>query len=213
MTYIENVFICIAVPLMLSLLFIRGNQRKFTMFLCVGMFICMLSAYVNSFFMEFYNVDGTTAAIEISPVCEEIMKLVPLLFYIIIFEPKPEEITPAAISIAVGFATFENVCYMSENGAGDFTFLIIRGMSAGAIHILCGCAVGLGIAYVFRKRWLVAAGTVGILGACIVFHALYNLLITAEGMWQTIGYFFPSVLIICIFVLKILLPKVKIILE
>ena len=213
MTYIENVFICISVPLLLSLLLVKGTQRRFTLLLCIGMGICMVSAYVNSFFMVLYQVDGVTAAIEISPVCEEILKLVPLLFFILIFEPEPREITPAAISIAVGFATFENVCYLSENGAGNFTFLLIRGMSAGAIHILCGIAVGYGIAYVFRQRWLAVTGTVGILGACIVFHAIYNLLVTAEGVWQTVGYMFPSVLILCIFGSRILLPKVHIRLE
>ena len=213
MTYIENVFICISVPLLLSLLLVKGAQREYTLLLCIGMGICMVSAYVNSYFMVLYQVDGVTAAIEISPVCEEILKLVPLLFYILIFEPEPKEITPAAISVAVGFATFENVCYLSENGAGNFTFLLIRGMSAGAIHILCGIAVGYGIAYVFRQRWLAVTGTVGILGACIVFHAIYNLLVTAEGMWRTIGYMFPSVLILCIFGLRILLPKVHIRLE
>ena len=213
MTYIENVFICISVPLLLSLLLVKGAQRKYTLLLCIGMGICMVSAYVNSYFMVLYQVDGVTAAIEISPVCEEILKLVPLLFYILIFEPEPKEITPAAISVAVGFATFENVCYLSENGAGNFTFLLIRGMSAGAIHILCGIAVGYGIAYVFRQRWLAVTGTVGILGACIVFHAIYNLLGTAEGVWRTIGYMFPSVLILCIFGLRLLLPKIHIRLE
>ena len=98
MTYIENVFICISVPLLLSLLFVKGALRRYTLFLCIGMGICMVSAYVNSFFMELYQVDGVTAAIEISPVCEEILKLVPLLFFILIFEPKPKEITPAAIT-------------------------------------------------------------------------------------------------------------------
>ena len=80
MTYIENVFICLSVPLLLSLLFVKGTLRRYTLFLCIGMGICMVSAYVNSFFMELYQVDGVTAAIEISPVCEEILKLVPLLF-------------------------------------------------------------------------------------------------------------------------------------
>ena len=80
MTFIENVFICISVPLLLSLLLVKGTQRRFTLLLCIGMGICMVSAYVNSFFMVLYQVDGVTAAIEISPVCEEILKLVPLLF-------------------------------------------------------------------------------------------------------------------------------------
>ena len=128
-----------------------------------------------------YGVDGTVAAIEITPVCEEVMKLLPLLFFYLIFEPEPKEMPAAAIAIAVGFATFENVCYLTENGAANFNFLLIRGISAGALHILCGVLSGFGVSHVFRCRWLAVTGTVGILGACIGFHAIYNLLITAEG--------------------------------
>ena len=35
MTYIENVFICISVPLLLSLLFVKGTLRRYTLFLCI----------------------------------------------------------------------------------------------------------------------------------------------------------------------------------
>lgn len=196
MMHIENIFVCITVPLLVSLFFIKEKQRCYTLFICVGMGICMASAYVNSFVMSLYEADPVSTAIQIAPVCEEVMKLLPLLFYILIFEPKPGEIVPAAIAIAAGFATFENVCFLSENGAGNITLLLVRGLSAGALHILCGIAMGYGIAYVFKQRWLAAAGTLGILGANIVFHALYNLMVTAEGMWQSIGYIFPSILIL-----------------
>ncbi len=196
MMHIENIFVCITVPLLVSLFFIKEKQRCYTLFICVGMGICMASAYVNSFVMSLYEADPISTAIQIAPVCEEVMKLLPLLFYILIFEPKPGEIVPAAIAIAAGFATFENVCFLSENGAGNITLLLVRGLSAGALHILCGIAMGYGIAYVFKQRWLAAAGTLGILGANIVFHALYNLMVTAEGMWQSIGYIFPSILIL-----------------
>lgn len=213
MAHIENIFICITVPLLISLFFIKGKQRSFTMFICIGMSICMASAYVNSFFMTMYGADAVSTAIQIAPVCEEIMKLLPLLFFILIFEPRPGEIIPAAIAIAAGFATFENVCYLSENGAGDITLLLVRGVSAGALHILCGIAMGYGIAYVFKQHWLAAAGTLGILGANIVFHAIYNLLVTSDSAWQEVGYIFPSLLILCIFVLKGLLPKINLRLE
>lgn len=196
MMHIENIFVCITVPLLVSLFFIKEKQRCYTLFICVGMGICMASAYVNSFVMSLYEADPISTAIQIAPVCEEVMKLLPLLFYILIFEPKPGEIVPAAIAIAAGFATFENVCFLSENGAGNITLLLVRGLSAGALHILCGIAMGYGIAYVFKQRWLAVAGTLGILGANIVFHALYNLMVTAEGMWQSIGYIFPSILIL-----------------
>ena len=169
--------------------------------------ICLLSAYVNSFFMWLYGVDGTVAAIEITPVCEELLKMLPLLFYFLIFEPEPRELPMVAIAIAAGFATFENACYLTENGAANFSFLLIRGISAGGLHILCGILSGFGISYVFRHRWLSVTGTAGILGACTGFHGIYNLLITADGGWKTAGYLFPSILILCLFIAKIVLPK------
>ena len=58
MMYIENIFICIAVPMLLSLLFIPGEARKYTFFVTTGMGMCMLSAYVNSFFMNYYGADA-----------------------------------------------------------------------------------------------------------------------------------------------------------
>lgn len=196
MMYIENIFICISIPLLLSMLFIQGEARKQRLFICVGMGICMLSAYVSSFFMNYYNVDAVEAAIEITPVCEEVMKLLPLLFYILIFEPQREEIPRVAIAIAVGFATFENVCYLTQNGAADFGVLLVRGLSTGALHILCGILIGFGIAYVFKQKSLVVTGIVGMLGACSVFHAIFNLLVSAEGVWKIIGYSFPSIMIL-----------------
>ena len=210
MTYIENIFLCLALPLILSLFFIRARARSFPLFIVAGMSVCLLSAYVSSFFMGYCEADARATVIEITPVCEEILKLLPLLFYQLIFEPKPKELPGAALAIAVGFATFENVCYLTENGAEDFTFLLIRGISAGALHILCGALSGYGIARVFRHRWLALTGTVGILGACIGFHGIYNLLITAEGAWKIAGYLFPSVLLVCLFVVRRLLPRLNI---
>ena len=73
MTYIENIFLCLALPLILSMFFIKGRVRRYALFLTVGMAVCLLSAYVSSFFMGQYGVDGTVAAIEITPVCEEVI--------------------------------------------------------------------------------------------------------------------------------------------
>lgn len=202
MTYIENIFLCLAIPMILSLFFTAGKSRKYTVFVICGMAMCLLAAYVNSFFMGYYLTDAKVASIEIAPVCEEVMKLLPLLLYFAVFEPKPRELPAAAIAIAVGFATFENVCYLTENGAEDIRFLLIRGISAGALHILCGILTGFGISYVFRRRWLAVTGTVGVLGACVGFHAIYNLLISAEGNWRMTGYLFPSLLILALFLAK-----------
>lgn len=207
MTYIENIFVCLAVPLLLSLFFTRGGARKFAVFLVLGMLMCLLSAYISSFFMGYLGVDTVVTAIEITPVCEEAMKLLPVLFYLLIFEPTPRALPAVAIAVSVGFATFENVCYLAENGAEDLSFLLVRGFSAGALHVLCGIVCGYGIAYVFRRRFLTLTGTVGIFGFCTGFHAIYNLLVTADGAWRAAGYLFPSLLIALLYTLSRLLPQ------
>ena len=56
MTYIENIFLCLAIPMILSLFFIKGRSRSYTLFVTIGMGICLLSAYVNSFFMFFSTI-------------------------------------------------------------------------------------------------------------------------------------------------------------
>lgn len=213
MTYIENIFICLVVPLMLTLFFTSGNVRRFITFIIVGMGVCLLSAYITGFAMSRYGTSQTIVAIEIAPVVEEVMKLLPILFYLLVLEPHPRRLPIAAISVAVGFATLENVCYLTENGAANFYYLLIRGMSAGALHILCGIICGFGISYVFRHSWLKLTGTVGILGFCSGFHAIYNLLITADGAWKAAGCVFPSLLIVCLFFARKLLPHFLIMLK
>ena len=202
MTYIENVFVCMAAPLMVALLSLKRGQRAALVFCLAGMGACLLSAYLNTFFAQLYQADAVNAATQIAPVVEEIMKLLPLLFFYLIFEPAPQELPAAAIALAAGFATFENVCYLTENGAADFRFLLIRGIAAGALHILCGVLSGFGVSQVFCRRWLAVTGTAGILGACTGFHAIYNLLITAEGGWRMAGYLFPSALLAVLAILS-----------
>ena len=209
MTYIENVFICIAIPLILSMLFTRGRARSFTVFVTIGMTVSLLSAYVSGFFMSALGADAVISAIEITPVSEEVMKLLPTLFWFLIYEPDIRKLPDVAIGIAVGFATFENVCFLAENGAEDIRFVLIRGISAGALHILCGIMTGFGLSVVFRQRWLALTGTVGILGFCIGFHAIYNLLITAEGAWRVTGYLLPSVMIVVLGVVGRFAPRLE----
>ena len=106
-----------------------------------------------------------------------------------------EEIKIAAVITALSFATFENVCYLIQNGAGHFSFIFFRGIGTGAMHVICGAIVGGGLAYVWRRMWLKIAGTCGLLGAVITFHAIYNLLIAYGGAAQYIAYLLPVLIL------------------
>ena len=36
MTYIENIFLCLAIPMILSLFFIKGRSRSYILFVTIG---------------------------------------------------------------------------------------------------------------------------------------------------------------------------------
>ena len=195
MTYIENVFVCMAAPLVVALLSLKRGQRAALVFCLTGMGACLLSAYLNTFFARLYQADAVNAATQIAPVVEEVMKLLPLLFYLLIFEPKTEQIKISAVITALSFATFENICYLIQNGAGHFSFIFFRGIGTGAMHVICGAIVGGGLAYVWQRTWLKIAGTCGLLGAAITFHAIYNLLIAYGSAAQYIAYLLPVLIL------------------
>ena len=197
MTYIENIFLCLALPMLLSLLFTSGSPRRFTLFVVLGMATCLLSAYVSSFFMGYYGADGTTAAIEITPVCEEGMKLLPLLFFLAVFEPPFARFRLAAVIVAASFATFENICFLTQNGADQILFLLIRGFGTGAMHVVCGNVYGGVLRPVWDSRPLRAACLFALLCVAIIYHAIYNLLVSAGGTPQLIAYFVPLPTALC----------------
>ena len=101
---------------------------------------------------------------------------------------------PRCVPIALAFATFENVCYLIQNGADRCSFIFFRGFGTGAIHVGCGVIVGAGLAYAWQRTWLKVAGTCGLLGAAITFHAIYNLLIAYGSTAQYIAYILPVLL-------------------
>ena len=109
--------------------------------------------------------------------------------------PLPRVCKPAAVTIALAFATFENVCYLIQNGADRFSFIFFRGFGTGAMHVLCGLIVGGGLAYAWQRTWLKIAGTCGLLGAAITLHAIYNLLIAYGGAAQYVAYALPVLLV------------------
>ncbi len=191
MTYIENIFVCIAGPLLLATLYMGKKYYDIFFFCIAGMGVCLLSAYINTFFAKLYNANFINATTQIAPVVEEVMKLLPLLFYLLVFEQKPDEINKSVLIVATSFATFENICYLIENGAAQLSFILVRGFGTGAMHIVCGAIASYGLVYVWQHGWLRIAGTFGLLGAAITFHAIYNLLIAHGGITQYIAYSLP----------------------
>ena len=191
MIYAENILVCIAIPLLLSLLFIRGSVRRFVASFLLGMGVCLLAAYISGFLNYASGMGAEDTAIFISPIVEEIMKYLPLLFFLYMFQPEDDSFTMIALGIGVGFATFENCCYILSSGAERLAYVLIRGMAVGVMHLVSILALAMGIVIARRYRALTFPGIVGALSLSATFHALYNLLVSEPGITTIIGYVIP----------------------
>ena len=94
MTYIENIFICMVSPLLVAALCMGRRQLRFFLFCIAGMGVCLLSAYINTFLAAVCQADALAATAEIAPVVEEMMKLLPLVFYLLVFERREIKSSP-----------------------------------------------------------------------------------------------------------------------
>lgn len=191
MIYAENIFLCITAPLLLSLFFLRKNAKRFVVFFLAGMGICLLGAYISGFFLRLADLEEGETAIFISPIVEEILKLLPLLLFLFLFEPTDEAFLDAAIGIGIGFATFENCCYILSAGAESLPYILIRGLAVGVMHLVTTLAVSLALIMARRIRMLSVPGISGSLTLSMIFHALYNLLVSQSGISSVIGYALP----------------------
>ena len=191
MNYIENIYVCLAAPLLIAAVCMRGRGRTMNLFVLAGMTVCLLSSYINTFIAAAAGVDALTASLEIAPMTEELMKFLPILFFLLVFEPGKEELTGGIIMTAVGFATFENACYLADSGAAQILHLLIRGFGTGAMHVVCGFLIAIGFLYLWDRVWLRLAGTIGLIAIAITYHGIYNILVSQTGAAAMIGYLIP----------------------
>ena len=191
MIYAENILICIAFPLIVTLFFLTKSARRFVSSFLVGMVVCLISAYINGFIDMILEFPSADMPVFISPMIEEIMKLLPLLFYFLIFSPGEKDFLIAAIGLGAGFATFENCCYILTSGANKLPYIMIRGLAVGVMHIVCIIFVSIGLIILRRFKTVSVAGIVGALALSMTFHALYNLLVSEPGITSYLGYALP----------------------
>lgn len=209
MIYSENILICIVIPLVISLLFTRKSTRRFITAFISGMVICLISAYISGFISFALEVDQEYTAIYYSPIIEEIMKMLPLIFYIIVFDPKDDRMFIVTLGLGLGFATFENCCYILSAGAEKIAYVLVRGLAVGVMHLVCALVMVIGISTARRFKAFSLPGVIGALSLSSVFHGLYNLLVSEPGVPTYIGYFLPMVSAVLIYIPYIRLNRTE----
>lgn len=204
-----NIFICLVAPMLIAVFCLKGSRRDHMVFLVFGMTACFLSLYITTYLRVLLQADQITATVEIAPYVEELMKVAPLILYLLLFFPNKEEVPERVLMISVGFATFENVCYLITKGSDNLLHLLIRGFGTGAMHVVCGTIISAVLVWLWGNKWLRVAGTIGVIAVAITYHGVYNILVSQKGYASMIGFMIPLLTTLAVVIIRTFSKKNK----
>lgn len=175
--------ICISAPLILMAALADAKSRRLLGFMILGIYIAVLASEINALLSFAFAdpMDHFHITITITPVNEEILKALPLLFTAIVFCDDRELLFQRAMSIGLGFAIMENTFILIKNVESvSLLWAMIRGFSSSLMHALCTIGIGIGISMIKRRRKLFVCSTFAWLMAAITYHSLYNMLVQSD---------------------------------
>ena len=194
-------FVSIFVPIMLMAMLVEKKARLPILFILIGIFVSVFAAEVNGLLGNTLSMDTYSVTVIVTPVTEEILKALPILYYAIVISDKREKLFTASMATGVGFAILENAFYLLNSPNFDMVQAVIRAFGTGLMHGMCTLLVGVGISFVKKKSKLFAVGTFGLLSTAIVYHGIYNILIQSD--YRTVGALLPIATYIPFFIWRL----------
>lgn len=194
-------FICVVVPLILMLFLLEKKARVTVGFMVIGIFMCQFVSEINGLLLNLFHNDVYYVTTTITPITEEIIKALPVLYFAILFSDKPKTLISISIATGIGFAVLENLVILVGNIHNVSLFwAVIRGFSSALMHGVCTAAVGIGISFVHRKRKIFYTGTFALLTVAIIYHAIFNCLV--QSPYKYAGFILPLVTYTPILIVK-----------
>ena len=194
-------FICFFIPMVMALFLLKGESKITMLFMIIGIFVCLFASYINGF-AESISVNLTRMQLTyiVTPVVEEILKAIPIVIFVFMFEPKKEHLLSCSMVLGIGFSILENAYILAANiDTVTLSWAIIRGFGAGLMHGISTLMVGYGLSYVRVRKKLALSGTYGLLILATMYHACFNLLIQSDyrfyGVLMPTMTFLPILLI------------------
>lgn len=196
-------FVSIFVPVMLMALLVEKKARLPILFLLFGIFVSVFAAEVNGLLSKLLSLGRYEMTVVVTPVTEEILKALPILYYAVVISDQKEKLFTASMATGVGFAVLENAFYLLSYPNFSMLSAVIRAFGAGLMHGMCTLLVGVGISFVKKKSKLFAVGTFGLLSTAIVYHGIYNILIQSE--YSIAGALLPIATYIPFFIWRLMI--------
>ena len=193
-------FLCVVAPLFLMLLMLPGRARLAMGFMLIGIIVCLFVSELNALVLPLFNNDLEYVTTVITPITEEIIKAIPILFYAIVYSDKRQTVTMIAFALGIGFGMFENTVILVQNiGMVTLSWALIRGFATALMHGICTLSVGFGISFINKKRKLFYCGTFALLTIAAIYHGIFNML---QINHKYIGSFIPIVTFVPFFLLQ-----------
>ncbi len=186
-------FICIFVPLLISLPLVQRSSRDIMIFILAGIAVALFISEINGILLQVFKNDSLFVTTTITPATEEIAKAIPVLLYAFMFSDSRRKLLTISFALGVGFALFENTAILMANIDNvSIGWSVIRGFSTALMHGITTAAVGYGMSYVRSKRKLAFTGTFALLVTAIIYHGIFNILVQAENL-KYYGFILPAV--------------------
>ena len=200
-------FVSISIPILLMTLLVEKKSRLPVAFMLVGIFVSVFASEVNGFLASVLPMDVYSVTVVVTPVSEELLKALPILYYAVVISDKREKLFTASMATGIGFAILENAYYLLNYPNFNMLSAVIRAFGAGLMHGMCTLLVGVGISFIKKKSKLFAVGTFGLLSTAIVYHGIYNILIQSE--YSLIGALLPIATYIPFFIWRLRIKNRK----
>ncbi len=174
------------------LFLLEKNARLVVGFMIIGITLCLYISGVNGMFLSLFGGDLFFVTTTITPITEEIIKALPIVFFAFVFSDRRETLVAISLAVGIGFAILENSFILIKDiNQATLFWALIRGFGSGLMHGLCTAAVGFGMSFVKKRKKLCYTGTFALLSAAIIYHATYNCLVQSE--YKYIGFLLPAV--------------------
>lgn len=188
---VVTVFVCLLVPMVFILGFLKGSSRTALGYMIIGMTVGLVASQVNTMILEAVQ-ERSYVVTNLTPISEEVLKSLPVLFYCFAVSSKKQRIVPIAASVGIGFAIFENITVLLQSGKPELLWVFSRGIGAGLMHAICTSAVGFGMSIVGYRKRLFIPGTFSLLALAVIYHGVFNSLVEMESL-KYLGICLPIV--------------------
>ena len=186
-------FICIFVPVMVSVPLTEKSSRDITIYILTGIAAALFVSELNGLLLRLFHNDVLYVTTTITPITEEVIKAFPVLFYVFLFPVSRKRLLSISFALGIGFALFENTYILIANVESvSLGWALIRGFSTALMHGICTAAVGYGMSYVRLRKKLAIPGTFSLLIMAIIYHGVFNIFVQTESM-KYFGFVLPSV--------------------